>query len=118
MNEENMRRIVIFGKGEFDVLGSLKNLDNWSLQRNQFEGHPYYLQNGETKIYLRIIANNVISTSNVLPQDHMERHPSFKDEVLQSLVADLNEKNIENILEISENDEKLLRGAANSCFTV
>lgn len=108
MNEENMRNIVIFGGNEFDALESLKALSNWSFHRNQDQGHPYYIQSGETKVYLNPVASNVVMTSNVLPQDHVEEHPSFKDDVLQSLVADLEEKQISHTLRISQNDEKSL----------
>lgn len=108
MNEENMRNVVIYGENGFNALDALKNLPNWSFHKNQSEGHPSYLQNGETKIYLNPVASNVVRTSNVLPQDHMEQHPSFKDDALQRLVADLEDKHINHTLCISENDEKSL----------
>jgi len=108
MNEENMRSIVIYGDENFQALNELKNLQNWSFHSNESEGHPYYLQRGETKIFLHSIASNVIRTSNVLPQDHMTKHPSFSNDELQSLAVDLQEKQIEHTLDISETDKKLL----------
>lgn len=117
MNEENMRRLVIFGDGESNTIDSLKMLSNWSLHDGKSENHQLYLKNGDTKIYLRTLPNGVTITVNILPQDHMNEHPSFKNDALQKLVIDLKEKNIDHTLEISDNDVKLLQVDANSFNT-
>jgi hypothetical protein len=108
MNEENMRNMVIYGDQDFQALDELKNLQSWTFHINKTEGHPYYLDNGNTKIYLASVASNVVTTSNVLPQDHMKHHPSFHNDALQILAADLQLKAISYVLGISESDKKLL----------
>lgn len=108
MNEKNMRSIVIYGDENLQALNKLQNLQNWTFHSNESGGHSYYLQQGETKIFLVPIAGNVIKTSNILPQDHMTEHPSFSNDALQSLATDLEKNQIRYTLEISKSDEKLL----------
>ncbi len=111
MNEENMRSIVMYGSDN-EMLEKLKSLSNWSFLENnsRLGGHPYRLENGENQIHLDIIASNVIKTSGISPQDDSENHPTFKNDILNSLCADLYEKGIQYAWHISDNDKvKLAR---------
>lgn len=104
-----MRSIVIYSKADESVLDELKSLSNWTLLKGTISGgHPYFLKNGDNEVHLRIIADNVIQTSNILPQDHSKNHPDFQNDLLNTLSMELRNKNLEHSWNISDSDKAKL----------
>lgn len=104
-----MRSIVIYNDSNESLLDKLNNLSNWTLSKGTIAGgHPYFLKNGVNEVHLCVIADNVIRTSNVLPQDHSLDHPNFQNDVLNTLSMELSNKNLEHSWDISDSDIKKL----------
>lgn len=108
MDPKDMRSIVIYGDQNFQVLEGLNKLEHWKLHKNEQNGHPYFLEKDEEKIYIHITAENIANTSNVLPQDLKNTPVDLANDALLSLSSDLEKANIEHILDISENEKKSL----------
>ncbi len=108
MNKEHMRSLTITCDSNENVIDSLKTLPNWEFLDGDVPGSHHLLKNGDTKIYLRVVANNIVNTTNVLPQDLSESLPSFHNDVLQTLAEELRKKNIAHSMNISDSDKAKL----------
>lgn len=108
MDQKDMRSLVIYGDQNFQAIEELNKLENWKLHKNEQDGHPYFLQKGEAKIFIRLTAENVANTSNVLPQDLENTPVELANDALLSLASDLEKANIEHTLDFSENEKSRL----------
>jgi hypothetical protein len=107
MGNADMRALIIFGDDNTKMLDELNKLPNWTLEKSTISGaNEFYLKSGSNEIYIRKIANNVVETVNVLPQDAQANIPNFSSDVIQDLAKDLDAKSIRYDFRISDNDKK------------
>lgn len=99
-----MRSVLIYGAERNILLDQLSSIPGWELKPLGIEGgHEHCLSKGDEKIALRIIAPNVISTSNVLPYD-WERNQDKANTLLNELSKALTGAGIENVVSASDDD--------------
>ena len=104
MKENEMRSVLIYGKEGVKLLEKLSDVPEWKLETlGNSDGHKYCLSNGEEKVALRVIAPNVISTSNVLPHDCASDQDKA-NAVLKKLSQNLDSAGIENVIAASDVD--------------
>lgn len=103
-NQRRMRSVLIYGAEGNNLLDQLSSIPGWDLKPLGIAGRQEYcLSKGDEKISLRIIAPNVISTSNVLPYD-WERNQDKANKLLNELSNALTAAGIENVVAASDND--------------
>jgi len=103
-NQMQMRSLLIYGEEGVNLLEKLSNVPGWTLEPLGIDGGcEHCLSRGNEKIALRIIAPNIVSTSNVLPHDW--QHDQAKaNELLKQLSNALTDADIANSITASEND--------------
>lgn len=73
MENESRGRLVIFAEADVDVIEQLAQLEGWELgTETTLAGPQQVLRQHGITIHLRVIAPNVVVTSNVLPHDNQD----------------------------------------------
>ena len=103
-NTNEMRSIIIHVDKDESVLEKLTGMNDWKLEPLGITGgHEYCLTNGSEKVALRLDADNVAMTSNVLPHD-WDHDQVSANKTLKELSKSLTDAGIQNSITASEVD--------------